>query len=131
MGLTTALIYTPATFATTEEPIELAKVSQAGGMYISHMRSEGNRLLEAINEMITIAKQANIRAEIYHLKAGGRSNWGKLDAAIAKIEAARTSGVEMTADVYTYTAASTGLDAAMPPWVQEGGYEAWAAVARS
>ena len=128
MGLTTALIYTPATFATTEELIELAKVaSQAGGMYISHMRSEGNRLLEAIDEVITIAKQANIRAEIYHLKAAGQSNWGKLDAAIGKIEAARQSGIELTADMYTYTAGSTGLDAAMPPWVQEGGYEAWAA----
>jgi N-acyl-D-amino-acid deacylase len=91
------------------------------------MRSEGNRLLEAIDEVITIAKQANIRAEIYHLKAAGQSNWGKLDAAIGKIEAARQSGIELTADMYTYTAGSTGLDAAMPPWVQEGGYEAWAA----
>jgi N-acyl-D-aspartate/D-glutamate deacylase len=128
MGLTSALIYTPGTFATTGELVELAKVaSQSGGMYISHMRSEGNRLLEAIDEVITIAKDANIRAEIYHLKAGGQSNWNKMSDAIAKIEAARKSGIELTADMYTYTAGSTGLDAAMPPWVQEGGYDAWAA----
>jgi N-acyl-D-amino-acid deacylase len=128
MGLTTALIYTPGTFATTAELIELAKVAAAsGGMYISHMRSEGNRLLEAIDEVIAIATGANIRAEIYHLKAAGQSNWGKLGDAIAKIEAARKNGIELTADMYTYTAGSTGLDAAMPPWVQEGGYDAWAA----
>jgi N-acyl-D-amino-acid deacylase len=125
--LTSALIYTPGTFATTRELVELAKVASAsGGMYISHMRSEGNRLLEAIDEVITIARDANIRAEIYHLKAAGQSNWGKLDDAIARIEAARASGLEITADMYTYTAGSTGLDAAMPPWVQEGGYQAWA-----
>jgi N-acyl-D-amino-acid deacylase len=96
-------------------------------MYISHMRSEGNRLLEAIDETLTIAREAHIRAEIYHLKASGEANWKKLDAAIAKIEAARKQGLEVTADMYTYTAGSTGLDAAMPPWVQEGGYNAWAA----
>jgi N-acyl-D-amino-acid deacylase len=128
MGLTTALIYTPAVFAKTDELVELAKVaSDAGGMYISHMRSEGNRLLEAIDETLTIARQAHIRAEIYHLKAAGQSNWSKLGDAIAKIEAARKAGLEITADMYTYTAGSTGLDAAMPPWVQEGGYDAWAA----
>jgi N-acyl-D-amino-acid deacylase len=128
MGLTTALIYTPAVFAKTDELVELAKVaSEAGGIYTSHMRSEGNRLLEAIDETLTIARQAHIRAEIYHLKAAGRSNWGKLADAIAKIEAARKDGLEITADMYTYTAGSTGLDAAMPPWVQEGGYDAWAA----
>jgi N-acyl-D-aspartate/D-glutamate deacylase len=127
MGLTTALIYTPAVFAKTDELVELAKVaSEAGGMYISHMRSEGNRLLEAIDETLTIARQAHIRAEIYHLKAAGQSNWGKLADAIAKIEAARKEGLEITADMYTYTAGSTGLDASMPPWVQEGGYDAWA-----
>ena len=127
MGLTTALIYIPGVFARTDELVELAKVaSQSGGMYISHMRSEGNRLLEAIDETLTIARAAHIRAEIYHLKASGESNWHKLDAAIAKIEAARTEGLEITADMYTYTAGSTGLDAAMPPWVQEGGYAAWA-----
>ena len=127
MGLTSALIYTPGTFAKTGELIELAKVASAsGGMYISHMRSEGNRLLEALDELLAIARAANIRAEIYHLKAGGQQNWGKLDAVIAKVDAARKEGLEITADMYTYTAGSTGLDAAMPPWVQEGGYNAWA-----
>ncbi len=127
MGLTTALIYIPGVFAKTDELVELAKVASAsGGMYISHMRSEGNRLLEAIDETLTIAREANIRAEIYHLKESGESNWAKLDAVIAKIEAARKEGLEITADMYTYTAGSTGLDAAMPPWVQEGGYKAWA-----
>lgn len=128
MGVTCALIYTPGVFAKTDELIELTKVAaEYGGMYISHMRSEGDRLLEAIDELIEIARAAHTRAEIYHLKAAGQSNWGKLDQAIAKIEAARKDGVEITADMYTYTAGSTGLDAAMPPWVQEGGYKAWAA----
>ena len=127
MGLTTALIYIPGVFAKTGELVELAKVASAsGGMYISHMRSEGNRLLEAIDETLTIARDAHIRAEIYHLKASGESNWPKLGDVIAKIEAAQKDGVEITADMYTYTAGSTGLDAAMPPWVQEGGYNAWA-----
>jgi N-acyl-D-amino-acid deacylase len=127
MGLTTALIYIPGVFAKTEELVELAKVaSQSGGMYISHMRSEGNRLLEAIDETLTIAREAQIRAEIYHLKASGESNWPKMATAIEKVEAARKEGLEITADMYTYTAGSTGLDAAMPPWVQEGGYKAWA-----
>ena len=127
MGLTTALIYIPGVFATTDELVELAKVaSQSGGMYVSHMRSEGNRLLEAIDETLTIAREANIRAEIYHLKASGEANWPKMAPAIEKIEAARKQGLDVTADMYTYTAGSTGLDAAMPPWVQEGGYKAWA-----
>jgi N-acyl-D-amino-acid deacylase len=127
MGLTTALIYVPGLFAKTDELVELAKVaSQSGGMYISHMRSEGNRFLEAIDETLTIARDAHIRAEIYHLKVSGESNWPKLTAAIEKIEAAQKQGLEITADMYTYTAGSTGLDAAMPPWVQEGGYKAWA-----
>lgn len=127
MGLTTALIYVPGVFAKTDELVELAKVaSTSGGMYISHIRSEGNRLLEAIDETLTIAREAHIRAEIYHLKASGKSNWPKLGPAIAKIEAAREDGLEITADMHTYTAGSTGLDAAMPPWVQEGGYNAWA-----
>ena len=127
MGLTTALIYIPGVFAKTDELVELAKVASAsGGMYISHMRSEGNRLLEAIDETLTIARQANIRAEIYHLKESGESNWNKLDAVIEKVEKARLEGLEITADMYMYTAGSTGLDAAMPPWVQEGGYQAWA-----
>jgi N-acyl-D-amino-acid deacylase len=127
MGLTTALIYIPGVFAKTDELVELAKVASAsGGMYISHMRSEGDRLLEAIDETLTIAREAKIRAEIYHLKESGESNWNKLDAVIAKIEGARKEGLDITADMYNYTAGSTGLDAAMPPWVQEGGYKAWA-----
>jgi N-acyl-D-amino-acid deacylase len=127
MGLTTALIYIPGVFAKTDELVELAKVASAsGGMYISHMRSEGNRLLEAIDETLTIAREAKIRAEIYHLKESGESNWNKLDAVITKVDAARKEGLDVTADMYTYTAGSTGLDAAMPPWVQEGGYKAWA-----
>jgi N-acyl-D-amino-acid deacylase len=128
MGLTTALIYTPAVFAKTDELVELAKVAaESGGMYIAHIRSEGDRLLEAIDETLAIARQAHVPAEIYHLKAGGRSNLGKMTEAIAKIDAARKEGLQITADMYTYTAGSTGLDAAMPPWVQEGGYDAWAA----
>jgi N-acyl-D-amino-acid deacylase len=115
-------------FAKTDELVALAKVaSESGGMYISHMRSEGDRLLEAIDEVLRIAREAHIRAEIYHLKAGMQSNWNKLAGAIAKIEAAQKAGLEITADMYTYTAGSTGLDAAMPPWVEEGGYKAWAA----
>ena len=128
MGLTSALIYTPGTFAKTDELVELAKVASASsGMYISHMRSEGNRLLEAIDEVLTIARDARIRAEIYHLKAAGKDNWPKLDQAIERIEKAQKDGIEIGADMYTYTAGSTGLDAAMPPWVQEGGYKEWAA----
>ena len=128
MGLTSALIYAPGTFARTDELIELAKVASAsGGMYISHLRSEGDRLLEAIDEVLTIAREANTRAEIYHLKTAGRSNWSKLPDVIATIEQARKDGLDITADMYVYTAGSTGLDAAMPTWVQEGGYKAWAA----
>jgi N-acyl-D-amino-acid deacylase len=95
-------------------------------MYISHVRSEGTRLLESLDELIDLSKQAGIPAEIYHFKAAGQANWGKLDKAIAKIEEARRSGLRITADMYTYTAAATGLDAAMPPWVQEGGHKQWA-----
>jgi N-acyl-D-amino-acid deacylase len=94
-------------------------------MYISHIRSEGNRLLEAVDELVTIAREAGLPAEIYHLKASGKENWGKLDEVIRKVEAARASGLRITADMYTYPAGASGLDAAMPPWVQEGGPEAW------
>ena len=94
-------------------------------MYISHIRSEGNALLQAIDEVVDIAKRANIRAEIYHIKAAGQSNWPKLPEAIQKIDAARREGIAVTADMYTYTAGQTGLDASMPPWVQEGGLEEW------
>lgn len=126
LGVGSSLIYAPAFYAQTDELVELCKVAAAyGGMYISHIRSEGNRLLEAVDELITIARQAHIPAEIYHLKAAGRSNWNKLDAVIEKIEAARAEGLRITADMYTYTAGATGLDAAMPPWVQEGGLKAW------
>ena len=128
LGVGSSLIYAPAFYAKTPELIELSKVASAhGGMYISHMRSEGNRLLEAVDELITIAREAKIPAEIYHLKAAGKGNWSKLDAVIKKVEAARAEGLTITADMYNYTAGSTGLDAAMPPWVQEGGYKAWAA----
>lgn len=126
LGVGSSLIYTPAFYAKTDELIELCKVA-AGykGMYISHIRSEGNRLLEAVDELITIAREADIPAEIYHLKASGKPNWEKLDAVIAKVEAARAQGLRITADMYTYVAGATGLDAAMPPWVQEGGHKAW------
>lgn len=127
MGIGSSLIYAPAFYAKTDELIALCQVaSEYGGMYITHMRSEGNRFLEAIDEVIEIAQKANIPAEIYHLKAGGKDNWYKMDLAIAKIDSARKAGLKITADMYNYTAGSTGLDAAMPPAIQEGGYQAWA-----
>jgi len=127
LGVASALIYAPGFYAKTDELISLAKVAAPyHGIYISHLRSEGNRLLEAADELLTIARAAGITAEIYHLKAAGEPNWNKLDALIQKIEAARASGLRITADMYTYTAGATGLDAAMPPWVQEGGYNEWA-----
>jgi len=127
LGLSSSLIYAPAFYAKTDELIALAKVAaQFDGIYVSHVRSESSRLLEAVDEFLSIAREAKIRAEIYHLKAAGERNWSKLDALLQKIEGARRSGLRITADMYTYTAASTGLDASMPPWVQEGGYERWA-----
>ncbi len=127
LGVASSLIYAPAFYAQTEELIELCKVAaEYDGLYISHLRSEGNRLLEAVDELLHIARSAGLPAEIYHLKAAGQSNWHKLDEVIAKIEAARAQGLRITADMYNYTAGATGLDAAMPPWVQEGGYHAWA-----
>lgn len=127
MGLTTALIYAPANFASTEELIELAKVAaEYDGMYIAHIRSEGNAWMEAIDETLRIAREAGLPVEIYHLKAAGQKNWGKLDEAIEKIEDAQREGIQVTADMYTYVAGATGLDASMPLWVQEGGYEEWA-----
>lgn len=126
MGTTTALIYAPDNYASTEELIELSKVAAPyGGMYISHMRSEGNNILNAVDETIRIAREANLPAEIYHLKLGGKENWNKLDSVISKIEKANQSGLHITADMYTYTAGATGLDATMPPWVQEGGIKEW------
>jgi N-acyl-D-amino-acid deacylase len=127
LGVTCALIYTPDVFMTTEELVALAKVvAQYDGMFIAHIRSEGDRLLEAIDEFIHILSEAKLPGEIYHLKAAGKSNWIKINKAIAKIDSARNAGVRITADMYTYIAGATGLDAAMPPWVQEGGYKPWA-----
>jgi N-acyl-D-amino-acid deacylase len=127
LGVGSSLIYAPAFYAKTDELIELSKVAaEYNGVYISHVRSEGNTFLEAVDELIQIAREARIPAQIYHLKAAGKSNWPKLDNAIERIEAARAAGLRITADMYTYTAGATGLDAAMPPWVQEGGYKAWA-----
>jgi N-acyl-D-amino-acid deacylase len=121
-----SLIYAPAFYAKTAELVELCRAAgEFGGMYISHMRSEGARLLEAIDELIQIAREARVPAEIYHFKAAGRDNWGKSDAAIARVEAARKEGLRITANMYNYPAGATGLNATMPPWVQEGGYDVW------
>jgi N-acyl-D-amino-acid deacylase len=128
LGVSSALIYAPGYYAQTGELLALARVAgEHGGIYISHLRSEGDRFLEALEEFLTIVRGANVAGEIYHLKAAGQANWPKLERAIKRIEAARAAGLRVTADMYTYTAAATGLDAAMPPWVQEGGFEAWAA----
>lgn len=125
LGIGSSLIYAPAFYASTEELIEMCKVAaRYRGKYISHMRSEGNRLIEAVDELLRIAREAKIPAEIYHLKAAGQSNWNKMDQVIAMVEKARREGLKITADMYTYPAGSTGLDAAMPPWVLDGGYEA-------
>jgi N-acyl-D-amino-acid deacylase len=126
LGVGSSLIYAPAFYARTDELVALAEeAGRYGGMYISHMRSEGNALLAAVDELITIARRANVPAEIYHLKAAGAQNWPKIDSVIAKVNAARAEGLKITADMYTYTAGATGLDAAMPPWVQEGGLQEW------
>lgn len=126
LGVGSSLIYAPAFYARTPELIELSRAAaEFGGMYISHMRSEGARLLEAIDELITIAREAKVPAEIYHLKAAGKDNWSKMGPAIEKIEAARREGLRITANMYTYPAGATGLNATMPPWAQEGGYDEW------
>jgi N-acyl-D-amino-acid deacylase len=126
LGVGSALIYSPATYAETPELTALvSEAGRCGGMYISHMRSEGNKLLEAIDELVTISRDSGAPAEIYHFKQAGQPNWGKLDAAIARVETARKAGQRITANMYTYTAGATGLDATMPPWVQSGGLEAW------
>jgi len=125
LGIGSSLIYAPGTYASTEELIELNKAAAPyGGRYISHLRSEGDRFLESVDELITIARAAGVPAEIYHLKAAGASNWPKMDQAIAKIEAARKEGLRITADMYTYTAGATGFDACIPPWSRAGGYDA-------
>jgi len=126
LGVGSSLIYAPAFYAKTPELIELCRAAaEFGGMYISHMRSEGARLLEAIDELITIAREAKVPAEIYHLKAAGKDTWSKMGPAIDKIEAARLEGLRITANMYTYPAGATGLNATMPPWAQEGGYDEW------
>jgi N-acyl-D-amino-acid deacylase len=125
LGIGTSLIYAPAFYAPTEELIEMCKVAaKYKGKYISHMRSEGNRLTEAVEELIRISREGGLPAEIYHLKAAGASNWPKMDKVIAMVNDARQRGLKITADMYTYPAGSTGLDAAMPPWAEDGGYEA-------
>jgi N-acyl-D-amino-acid deacylase len=127
LGVGSSLIYAPAFYASTEELIALARAAAPyGGSYISHMRSEGARLVEAVDELMRIAREGGVPAEIYHLKAAGQSNWGKLAAVIAKVDSARAAGLDIRADMYNYTAGATGLDASMPPWVQEGGYNEWA-----
>ncbi|WP_283418431.1 D-aminoacylase [Sphingopyxis sp. Geo48] len=126
LGVGSSLIYAPGSYAETDELAALmTEAGKCGGMYISHMRSEGDRLEQAVDELIEIARRSGAPAEIYHLKMAGRSNWGKLDAVVKKIEAARAAGLRITTDMYTYTAGATGLDAAMPTWVQAGGLEAW------
>jgi N-acyl-D-amino-acid deacylase len=125
LGIGTSLIYPPAFYAKTEELIELCKVAaKYQGKYISHMRSEGNRLLEALDELIRIAREAGIPAEVYHIKAAGQQNWGKVDQLLSRIEAARKEGLKIRANMYAYTAAGTGLDACLPPWTEDGGYPA-------
>jgi N-acyl-D-amino-acid deacylase len=125
LGIGTSLIYAPGTYAKTEELVELCKVAaRYQGKYISHLRSEGDRFLEAIDELVRISREAGLPAEIYHLKAAGEANWPKMDQAIARIEKARGEGLKITADMYTYTAGATGFDACIPPWARDGGYEA-------
>lgn len=126
MGIGSSLIYAPGDYANTEELIVLSKMaSRYGGMYISHMRNEGQMVMEALEELITIAKEAKIPAEIYHLKASRKPNWNKLDSIIERVERARANGLRITADMYTYNASSTGLTGVIPTWVQEGGHRAW------
>jgi N-acyl-D-amino-acid deacylase len=126
VGVASSLMYSPAAYADTQELIALAQAAgECGGMYISHMRNEGDSLLEAFDEFLTIVREANVAGEIYHLKASGQANWPKLETLIQRIEMARGQGLRITADMYTYHACSTGLDSTMPPWVQEGGHQAW------
>src|SRR5947199_6159191 len=125
LGIGTSLIYPPAFYAKTEELIELCKVAaKYQGKYISHMRSEGNQLLEGLDEVIRISREAGIPAEVYHIKAAGEKNWPKEDQLLGRIEAAQKEGLKIRANMYTYTAAGTGLDACLPPWTEDGGYPA-------
>jgi N-acyl-D-amino-acid deacylase len=125
MGVASALIYPPGSFAKTDEIVALAKAAaEYDGLYTSHMRSEGAEIIEGVQELLTIAREAKIRAEIYHLKTAGRENWPKMEQVIALVEKARSEGLHITADMYTYPAGSTGLDSTMPPWVEDGGFDA-------
>lgn len=125
VGLASALVYPPGCFAKKQELVALCKaVAEYDGLYISHLRSEGTELIESVEELLAIAREARIRAEIYHLKTAGRDNWPKMNQVIAMVEKARSEGLQITADVYTYPASSTGLNSTMPPWVQDGGFEA-------
>ncbi len=126
VGLGSSLIYEPGMFATTDELVALSKVvAKYDGLYISHIRNENDSVLDAVDEFIDIARRAGVRAEVYHLKAAGRANWGKMDEVIRRLEAARAEGLAITADMYPYPASATGLDAIMPGWVREGGFDAW------
>ena len=128
VGVGSSLIYAPDNFAKTPELVALAsEAGKCGGMYISHIRDEGPKLLEALDELVTISRQSGTPAEIYHYKQAGKDNWSKIDAAIAKVNEARAAGLRITADMYTYPASSTGLDAAFPLWIQDGGLEKWVA----
>ncbi len=128
LGVGSSLIYAPAFYAETDELIALVAAAQEfNGGYISHIRSEGDRYLEALDELIAISRATGARAQVYHLKPAGEANWDLSEAGIARLNAARAEGLDVTANVYTYTAGATGLDAAMPPWVQEGGHDAWVA----
>ena len=125
LGIGTSLIYPPAFYAKTDELIELCKVAaKYKGKYISHMRSEGNQLLEAFDELLRISREAGIPAEVYHIKAAGEKNWGKIDNLLSRIESAQKEGLNIRANMYTYTAGGTGLDACFPPWTEDGGYPA-------
>ena len=128
LGVGSSMIYAPANYAETPELVAItSEAGKCGGMYISHMRSEADRLNEAIDELITISRESGAPAEIYHFKQAGEKNWGKYDTAVAQVEKARAEGLKITADMYTYPAGATGLDAAMPLWVQSGGLEQWIA----
>ncbi|MCC6788364.1 MAG: amidohydrolase family protein, partial [Hyphomonadaceae bacterium] len=128
LGVGSSLIYAPAFYAHTDELIALvAAAREYNGGYISHIRSEGDHYLEALDELISIARATGARAQVYHLKPAGEANWHLSEAGLARLDAARAEGLDITADVYTYVAGATGLDAAMPPWVQEGGHDAWVA----
>lgn len=125
LGIGTSLIYPPAFYAKTDELIEMCKVAaKYRGKYVSHMRSEGNQLFGAFDELLRISRESGIPAEVYHIKAAGQKNWPKLDGLLSRIEAARKEGLNIRANMYTYTAAGTGLDACLPPWTEDGGYPA-------